>query len=173
MVKRLFSAALIICSLIFIQEITIAQQPSVSEEAVTRPDKGEIIPWMIYTAHMSEKQQNEKLAAIYKNPSESAGKTPRSDFMTCVGLAYWGNAKAQQCVALAYEKSRGIVEDFSEAYAWYALAVSHKTEGSEENLERIKTRLVSVYPAPTDDDLDAQVASLKNQILKYQTEANK
>lgn len=173
MFKHFFSEALIICSLIFIQAIAIAQQPSVSEEAVTRPDKEEIIPWMIYTSRMSEKQQNEKLNAIYKNTSESDGKTPRSDFMTCTGLAYWGNGKAQQCVALAYEKSRGIVEDFSEAYAWYALAVSHKAEGSEENLERIKTRLVSVYPAPTDDELDAQVAALKNRILKYQAEAKK
>ena len=173
MIKRLFSAALIIFSFFIIQATAIAQQPSVSENAVTRPDKEEILPWMHYTSRLSEKQQDEKLAAILKNASVSGSKTPRSDFMTCLGLAYWGNGKAQQCVAQAYEKSLGIVEDFLESYAWYAVALSHKTEGSEENLERIKTRLVSVYPAPTEDELDDQLAALKNQILKYQAEAKK
>lgn len=173
MFKRLCSVALIIFSLICFQAMAIAQQPSVSEETVTRPDKDEIILWMNYTARMPEKERNEKLDAILKNASGSDSKTPRSDFMTCIGLAYWGNGKAQKCVALSYEKSFGIVEDFLEAHAWYALAVSHKIEGSEESLERIKTRLVSVYPAPTDDELDAQAAALKNQILKYQTEAKK
>ena len=173
MIKRLFCAALIIFSLFIIQASAIAQQPSVSENAVTRPDKEEILPWMSYTSRLSGTQQNEKLDAILKSASVSGSKTPRSDFMTCLGLAYWGNGKAQQCVAQAYEKSLGIVEDFLEAYSWYAVAHSQKTEGSEENLERVKTRLLSVYPAPTEDELDAQLAELKNQILKYQAEAKK
>jgi TPR repeat protein len=37
-----------------------------------------------------------------------------------------GNYKAQRCVGSAYESARGIVEDLSEAYTWYATALENR-----------------------------------------------
>jgi hypothetical protein len=120
-----------------------------------------------------EKQQNDKLDVILKSASDPDRKTPRSDFLFCAGLAYLGNGKAQQCLGRAYENGQGVVEDLMEAYTWFAIAVGNHASGSDADLERVKTRLLSTYPAPTDEEFEDQVSDLKSRISQYQAAAKK
>ncbi len=111
------------------------------------------------------------------NPSDS--KTARSDFLFCLGLAYRDNYKAQRCAAGDYENGIGIVEDLSEAYTWYAVALENPRidESSkaklEEDKERVKARLLSAYPHPSEDDLDDMVKTQKTRIAQYNQDAPK
>lgn len=152
-----------------------AQEPA-SEDAKTRPNKQEILDLMITAGRMPAQQQSARLDAIAK---DSAGKTPRSDFLFCTGCAYLGNTRAQQCVASAYENGRGIVEDLSEAYAWYAVAFENKitdkaiAEKIEADKERVKERLLAAYPHPTEDDLNDLAGALKSRIAQYQEDVKK
>ena len=179
MLKRLTLAILIVAFPFILIQATAAGQGSgaASEDVKTRPSKQEIIDLMTRMGRMPGQQQNSKLDQTWKDPS--SGNTPRSDFMFCTGLAYLGNYKAQACVGNAYDKGRGVVEDPSEAYTWYALALgnSKADKGVEQRLqedkERVKERLVSSYPAPTDDDLDDLVKALKSRIAQYQDEVKK
>jgi hypothetical protein len=150
-----------------------AQETTVSQQDTSRPDKQEIFVWLKKTAQIPEKQQNEKLDVILKSASDPESKTPRSDFLFCIGLAYTGQGKAQQCVGRAYEKGRGVVEDLMEAYTWFALAVANNAPGGDADLERVKTRLLSTYPAPSDEEFDNQVLDLKGRIAQYQMELKK
>jgi hypothetical protein len=173
MLKRLLITAIIALPLIVAAS---AQEPA-PEDARTRPNKQEILDLMIKSGRMPAKQQNARMDAIWQNASTS--KTPRSDFLFCTGFAYLGNPKAQQCVGSAYENGRGIVEDLSEAYTWYAVALENKiadkavAEKSEADKERVKERLLSAYPHPTEDDLDDLVRAQKTRIAQYQEDAKK
>ena len=141
-----------------------------SEEAKTRPNKQEIAGMMAKISRMSAQQQTSKIDTI----SLSASKTPRSDFMFCTGLAYLGNYKAQKCLGEAYENGRGIVEDLSEAYTWYAIAADNKIpdKDAQEKLQaekdRIENKLLAAYPHPTEDDLADMIKAQKSRIEQYQ-----
>ena len=83
------------------------------------------------------------------------------------------------CVAKAYENGIGVVEDLSEAYTWYALACqtgfadASEAQKAEENRDRVKQRLISAYPHPTEEELDDQVLAQKAKIAQYQAEIKK
>ena len=158
--------------------LTIAQpKAQESEDARTRPNKQETIDLMVKFGGMPAQQQKAKIASIMQNPS--AGKTPRSDFLFCLGMAYLGNYEAQRCVGGAYENSRGVVEDLSEAYAWYAVALENTIPDEaakgviEADKERVKTRLLAAYPHPTEDDLDDMERAQKSKIEQYQEDVKK
>jgi|WetSurSiteA1Bulk_404760.scaffolds.fasta_scaffold26257_2 TPR repeat protein len=173
MLKRLFLIAIIALPLAI---ATSAQEPS-SEDAKTRPNRQEILDLMIKASRMPAQQQSARLDVIGKD--SSAGKTPRSDFLFCTGFAYLGNPKAQQCVGSAYENGRGIVEDLSDAYTWYAVAIENKltdkatAEKIEADKERVKERLLSAYPHPTEDDLNDLVGAQKSRIAQYLEDVKK
>jgi hypothetical protein len=161
------------CALFFVSMPTLADS---FEETKTRPDKQEITNQMIQIGRMSLQQRDSRVDQITGN--QSVTKTPRSDFMFCVGLAYLGNYKAQTCVASAYENGRGVVEDLSEAYTWYFIAYEGQAQKPTEEkaqalMESVKNRLVSAYPHPTEDDLDDMVKAQKARIAQYQAEAKK
>jgi hypothetical protein len=178
MVKRLFLIALLILPFALSQSVLAEQEATtVSQTVKTRLDKQETTNLMLQVGRMSAKEQDARLAGILKDQADS--KTPRSDFLFCSGLAYLGNYKAQMCAGYAYEKGLGIVEDLSQAYAWYALALeSHITDDAdakklEADRDRVKNRLLSTYPHPTEDDLEALVDSQKSQIARYQEQIAK
>ncbi len=155
----------------------IHAQDSSSEDAKTRLGRQEIISSMVSTGRIPAQQQTSRIDAILADPSGS--KTPRSDFLFCTGLGYLGNYKAQYCLGSAYENARGIVEDWLEAYVWYAIAVeSHPADkAAEQKIEaerdRLKTKLQSAYPSPGDEELDEMVKTQKLRIEQYQEEARK
>ena len=119
MLKRFLLTAIIALARSLRSLRAIRAGTAASEDAKTRPNKQEIADLMVQS-HMPAPQQNSKIDQILAD--QAGSKTPRSDFMFCTGLAYLGNAKAQTCVAKAYESGLGVVEDLSEAYTWYALA---------------------------------------------------
>lgn len=154
----------------------IAQEPA-SENTKTRPNKQEVVASMRSIGRMPAPQQNSKLGEIWQDLSVS--KTPRSDFMFCVGMAYLGNYRAQRCIGDAYENGRGVVEDLSEAYAWYSVAVENKItdkadlEKIEGDRDRVQNRLLSAYPHPTEDELADLVSAQKSRIAQYQEDTKK
>ena len=151
--------------------------PASFESAKTRPNKQEIIDLMVQMRRMPAPQQDSRLEAILKNAS--ASKTPRSDFLLCIGLAYLGNGRAQTCAGSAYENGRGVVEDLLDAYVWYAIAQENASADKEVEQfaqaarERVTKRLLSNYPSPTDEDLEDMVKAQKSRIAQYQEEAKK
>jgi hypothetical protein len=176
MIKRVIPA--FIAVLIMIQAAAAQQGSSpASEDEKTRPGKEEIIGSMTRSARMSSRQLDNQLNQILKNQSES--KTPRSDFLFCLGPAYRGVGKAQECVAKAYETGRGVVEDQIETYVWYALALQNKSSaGSTEqslqaNKERVKDKLQMAYPFPSDEELEDQLKAQQDRIVQYQSDLNK
>jgi hypothetical protein len=178
MLKRSLQTALILSPLFILFALPILQaQTPVSEDAKTRLNKQETLAQMTLISRLPQKQRENKISGIWLH--QEAVKTPRSDFLFCMGFAYLGNHKAQACVADAYEKGLGIVEDLMEAYTWYAVALEYPISDAaakqriEENKERIKQKLVSVYPAPTDDELDDLVRKEKDRIAQYQEAAKK
>jgi hypothetical protein len=152
-------------------------QDSASEDAKTRLSKQEIVSLIVSTGRIPAQQQSSRIDAILADPSRS--KTPRSDFLFCSALAYMGSYKAQYCVGSAYENARGIVEDLSEAYVWYAIAAeSHSADKTAEQRiqderDRLKTKLQTTYPSPSDDELDDLVKTQKLRIEQYREEAGK
>lgn len=178
MIRRFLFIAFIALPLALMQSLLIGQDSAAgSEDAVTRPNKQEITDLMLQVRRMSDQEQNSRLARILKE--QAASKTPRSDFMFCTGLAYLGNCKAQTCVANAYENGRGIVEDLNQAYAWYGIAlersITDETDAkrAEADRDRVKEKLISNYPHPTEDDLDDLVNSQKTRIAQYQEQIKK
>jgi TPR repeat protein len=175
MLKRILSFLTIAMSLVLLQ--TSRAQQSASENVRTRLNKQEIIDQMLKVGRMSAQQQNSRIDSLWQNAS--AGKTPRSDFLFCMGLAYLGNYKAQRCVASAYERGRGIVEDQSEAYTWYAVALQNKIpdQGNEQTIdadkERVENRLLAAYPHPTEDELDDMVSAQLTRLTQYQEDLKK
>ena len=150
---------------------------SVSEDTKTRLHKEEVIELMAKTAQMPKAQQDSRLDLILKD--QSGSKTPRSDYLLCTGLAYLGNYKAQECVGKAFEKGLGVIEDLSEAYAWYGIALENRgsDDAAEQRLEAAKARMTasmrSAYPAPSDDELDEMIDTQRNRIAQYQDEMKK
>jgi TPR repeat protein len=157
-------------------QLSFAQE-SAAEQVKTRLNKQEIIEQMLKAGQMSAQQRDSKVDALWQNPS--ASNTPRSDFLFCMGLAYLGNYKAQRCVAGAYESGRGIVEDQSEAYTWYAVALENKIpDPKHEQIiaadeDRVKTRLLAAYPHPTEDELDDMVSAQKTRMTQFQDDMKK
>jgi TPR repeat protein len=177
MFKRLLLAAMIALPLIFTLAAAAQVSSTASENAKTRLNKQEVIDLMIKAGRMPAQQQSNKLDSIWKDLS--ASKTPRSDFLFCAGLAYLGNCKAQRCVASAYENGIGIVDDLSEAYSWYGVALENRISDKaaqellEADTDRVKQKLLANYPHPTEDDLDDLVRAQKSRIAQYQEEAKK
>jgi len=168
MFKRLFLVVILFFSVLFLT--AAAQVPAASEKDIFRPDKSDIIDWMNQAARMPAAQQNEGADAALKGISTSGSKTPRSDFQLCVGLAYLGNAKAQRCVAFAYEKGIGIIDDMLEAYAWFELAHGGGDAESAADATRVLLILNSSYPAPTEEELEILIADQKAKVAAYQKE---
>jgi TPR repeat protein len=174
MVRRFILTAFIALPILFVHSALAAQ--AASEEVKSRPNKQEIADLMLQN-RLPGPQQNSKIDQILAD--QAGSKTPRSDFMFCTGLAYLGNAKAQACVAKAYEIGLGVVEDLSEAYTWYALACetriadASEAQKMEETRDRLRLRLLSVYPHPTEEELDDQVNAQKTRIAQYQAEIKK
>jgi hypothetical protein len=145
-----------------------------SEKEQTRLGKDEITGVMIRVSRVSVAEQNHKIDEIWTNQSSS--KTPRSDFLFCAGLAYLGNYKAQACLGRAYENGIGIVQDPSEAYVWYSIALDNPKDGEaikqkiEAEKDRVKQGLISTYPAPSDEDLAGMVEAQKRRMKEYQAE---
>jgi len=178
MFRRMLLVAMITSPFTLMPARAAGQEPApVSEDSKTRLSKQEIIDLMIRAASMPHAQQQSRMDLISKG--QAASKTRRSDFLFCMGLAYLGNAKAQTCAGNAYEKGLGIVEDLSEAYTWYALALDNPAADKatekrmQEDKERVTQRLRSSYPAPSDDDLDDMVKAQKSRIEQYQQEVKK
>lgn len=165
MVKRLLIVCLIALPII-----------QVSGQEKARPNRQEIINLMVQGRQMAAADREGALAN-WQDPA--ASKAIRADFMKCTGLAYLGNYKAQAYVAASYEKAIGIVEDQLESYVWYAIA--HENAGADKAAKekiqasraRVYEKLHSVYPAPSDEDLEDLVKAQKNRIAQYQEEANK
>ena len=174
MIKRVIPAAI---AILILMQAAVAQQGSLSEADKTRPGKEEILSSMIKSARMSNQQQDSQLNLILKNQSES--KTPRSNFLFCIGLAYRGVGKAQTCIAKAYEAGLGVVEDQIEAYVWYAVAQGNKSPAgsTEQNFQsdtqRIKDKLQTAYPFPSDEDLENQLKAQQDRIAQYQSDFKK
>jgi hypothetical protein len=178
MFKRCLMIALMAFPLYAAQSTWSAQVPAAgSEETKSRPNKQEIVDLMVQIRQIPSQQQSSRIEGILAD--QAGSKTSRSDFMFCTGLAYLGNAKAQTCVAKAYENGIGVVEDLSEAYTWYALASqtgfaeAAEAQKAEEIRDRVKNRLVSAYPHPTEEDLEDQVNAQKARIAQYQAESKK
>jgi hypothetical protein len=169
MIKRLISAVLLAA-------LTLPAMDA-SEDEKARPNKEEIGKLILQFKGMPAQEQNAKLAGIIAGQDSS--KTPRSDFLLCTGLAYLGNYRAQICVARAFEKGIGIVEDLSEAYTWYAVAsesrISDEAEAQKVETERenVKEGLISAYPHPTEDELVDMVEAQKTRIAQYQETTQK
>ena len=171
MFERLLLAVILIFPVF--SSAAAAQAPATSETDVYRPDKNDIISWMNQALKIPAAQQNEMIDAALKNISGSAGKTPRSDFQLCLGLAYLGNAKAQRCAGTAYEKGIGIVDDTLEAYVWFELAHSGGNAESGADVSRVILVLNSAYPAPSEEELETMAAEQKGKIAGYQKEVKK
>jgi hypothetical protein len=147
------------------------------EDVKTRLSKHEIIDLMVKMGRLTGAEQQSRLDAVLQDASRS--KTPRSDFLLCAGLAYLGNHRAQACAGSAYENGRGVVEDLSDAYVWYALAQENASadetakQAAQTAGNRVKMRLVSTYPSPSDEDLEGMVQEQRSRIVKYREEAKK
>jgi TPR repeat protein len=178
MVRKMLFALILIVPLSVNPAMASGQEPTASSEDVkTRLGKQEIIGLMVQMRRLSSPEQNSRLDAILRDSSGS--KTPRSDFLLCAGLAYLGNYKAQRFVGSAYENGRGVVEDLSDAYVWYAIAQENTSadeamkQTAQAARDRVKDKLVSTYPSPTDEDLDDLIKEQKSRMAQYQEEAKK
>jgi hypothetical protein len=166
MIGKLATTAIIVFTLTL--ALSIAAE-TVAENDNTRPGKKEILELMAKSARMSTQQQQDRTAAILKNQAKSS--TPRSDFLFCLGLAYLNSVQAQKCVGKAYETGRGIIEDFSEAYQWYSLALAKSPDKNiEADQQRMQDKMRAVYPFPSDDDLEEQIKEAQDRVKEYQSE---
>ncbi len=148
-----------------------AAEPEIDEGAVTRPDEAEVLEWMRLKGPMTAAERGSALEEILARMTAGGGATPRSDFLTSAAFAHRGDGRAQYCLGMAYEKGLGVVEDPTDAYVWYALAARSGYAAAAEARERVKTLLVSVYPAPTDDDLDTLTQAAADTIARLGAEA--
>ena len=176
--KSLWLTVMLVLSLSVIPLTAVGQDlKAASENEKTRLEKEEITKLMIQVRRLPVSEQESRMGRIWKDPSGS--KTPRSDFLFCVGLAYLGNYKAQAYLGSAYESGRGIVTDSYESYVWYLVALQNASGDAEaeqklrKDRDRIKMSLVSVYPAPSDEELDELVKERLHRITEYQSEIGK
>ncbi len=177
--NRFHFLAIIAVLFIAIIPLTVVGQDlnAASENEKTRLSEDEITNLMIQVERLPVLEQNSKMDRIRKDPSGS--QTPRSDFLFCVGLAYLGNYKAQAYLGSAFENGRGIVGDNYESYVWYSIALSNAIDAEElkpqiqESRDRVKLALISVYPAPSDQELEELVEAQKNRITECLAEMKK
>jgi len=164
-----------IIALICIPTITIGQEiKPASESEQTLLNKSEIIELMIQAGQMPGQQQEEKIDRLW---ASDTSKTPRSDFLYCTAFAYLDNYKAQACLGRAFEHGLGVVSDLTDAYVWYTIALEHSAD--DEDLKekaaagqtRVKMMLMSVYPSPSDFELEDLVKKQKGKIEEYSAEA--
>ena len=155
----------------------IGQINPASEDEKSLLHKSEIIDLLTQVGRMSPQQQNDKIEELWAN--DSAGETPRSDFLYCSGFAYLDHFKAQACLGRAFENGHGIVQDYMDAYIWYTIALDHPIEDTaiKEKIQiakdRVKMTLISVYPAPSDYELEDAVKKQKEKIVQYQAGIHK
>ena len=148
-----------------------------SEQDRSRPSRQEIVETMVKIGKLSPQQQEARVRAIEERKAESS--TPRSDFLFCLGSAYLGLNRAQICVGDDYEHGQGVVEDPTDAFVWYSIALdgtiadAKMTQSVHEARDRMKGKLVQNYPSPSDEELDAQIKDQKTRIQEGQKEAAK
>ncbi len=177
MLRKPFMAFIVLAALALGAATAAGQEQAAAEDVKTRPNKQEIIDWMSRAGAGAPSERDARVDAILKQ--SSAGRTPRSDFTFCAGLAYLGDPKAQICAGRAYEFAWGVVEDLSEAYAWYAVAAESASADASErekaaaDRDRVKNKLLSVYPAPSDDDLEDLVREHKSRMEQYRKAATR
>ena len=174
--KRDLCAAVMIIAAYVLMPIALSGQEikALSEDEQTRLGKDEITKLMIQVRRMPAVERDRKMDLLWSG--KSGDKTPRSDFLFGVGLAYLGNYKAQAYLGRAYELGKGIVRDTYESYIWYSIALSNPVDDPEAKKKiqserhHIKQLLVSVYPAPSDQELDDLVEARKRQMSDYLAE---
>ena len=172
MIKKLLLA---ITTILLLAQISVlAQINPASEEEKSLLHESEIIDLMARLEQMSPQQQKEKIDELWAD--DSGDKTPRSDFLYCSGFAYLDNYKAQACLGRAFENGHGIVQDNMDAYIWYTIALDHpiddkafkeKVQASQTHIKQV---LVSVYPAPSDYELEEAVKKQREKIEQYRAE---
>lgn len=176
MLRKLLFTTIITLPLIVLQ--AKAQE---SEDAKARLNRQETFELMAKVGKMPAQEQKSKIDSISASmaSSQEPSRTPRSDFLFCYGLGFLGNYKAQRCVGNSYEHGTGIVEDLSEAYAWYSVALENAAadEASktaiEADKERVQNKLLAAYPHPSEEDLEDMTKSLQSRITQYQEDAKK
>jgi len=143
-----------------------------SEQAKTRPDREEILEMMASISKVSPPARDSAIEKILKSGPD--GKTPRSDFLYCLGAAYLGDVRAQICLGKAYEKGVGIVEDATDAFVWYSIALSGSIsdQALEQEIRTARQRMTAIlvqgYPAPSEEELNALVQKEQLRIREYQ-----
>jgi TPR repeat protein len=148
-----------------------------SESERTLLNKSEIIELMIQAGKMPGQQQAEKIDQLWAAGDNS--KTPRSDFLYCTAFAYLDNYKAQACLGRAYENGNGIVSNLPDAYVWYSVALDHPIDDAnvkdtiQTGRDHVAQMMHSVYPAPSDYELEDLVKKQKEKIVEYAAEAGK
>lgn len=157
----------------FGQQHEPAEKPSADAELVkTRPGKEEILEAMVSASKMTRRQRDFAMDRASKRNGD--GTTPRSDFLYCLGAAFLGDINAQICLANAYEKGIGIVDDATDAYVWYSIALTGPITDSAVDKQvraarqRMNSKLVQGYPSPTEDELDALVQKELSRMREFQ-----
>ncbi len=169
MPRRFIRIALIAFPLILAASAAAADD---AQDAKSRPTREEILDQMAKVR--STPSAPGRIAGVLAGLDHTA--TPRSDFLFCTGLAHLGDARAQACVAKAYERGIGVVEDWMEAHAWYELACetgipdADEARKTAEARDQLTMRLMSAYPHPTEEELADQVGALKSTIARYRAE---
>ncbi len=173
--RKLLRTITMLSLLIPIHSIGQLKPGSENEQSLLK--KSEILDLMSQVGKLPAQQQNEKIEQLWT--SDGGSKTPRSDFLYCAGFAYLDRYKAQACLGRAFENGYGIVQDYSDAYVWYTIALEHPIEDSavrekiQAGKDRVKMTLLSVYPAPSDFELEELVKNKKEKIAQYQAEIGK
>ena len=176
MFKQLLLTATITLSITLALNAATGQEiKPASESEQTLLNKSETIALMNQVKSMSSQQQKEKINQVWVTDTNS--KTPRSDFLYCSAFAYLNDYKAQACLARAFENGRGIGSNLTDAYVWYTIALEHSINDAalksdiESGQARVKTMLLSVYPAPSDFELEEAVKKQKEKVEEYRAEA--
>jgi hypothetical protein len=170
--NRVLYIALIMMIFFTLMPITLLGQDmsAVSEDEQTRLGKDEITKLMIQVERVPVVEQNRKMDLLWTD--KAGDKTPRSDFLFCAGMAYMGNYKAQAYLGRAFEIGKGIVTDPYESYVWYSIALGNPIDDQEarqkiqSDRDRVKQSLVSVYPSPSDQELDELVKARKQEMTE-------
>lgn len=145
-----------------------------SEDEQYLLDKSEIVELIQKAVKITSQKRKEIIDRVWAEDKGST--TPRSDFLYSTAFAYLNDPKAQACLARAFENGTGIVSDLTDAYVWYTIALEAADDTDlKKSLQagqtRVKTTLVSVYPAPSDYELEDAVKQKKEKIEEYAAEA--
>jgi len=142
-----------------------------SEDEQYLLNKSEIVELIQKAVKITSQKRKEIIDRVWAEDKGST--TPRSDFLYSTAFAYLNDPKAQACLARAYENGTGIVSDLTDAYVWYTIALGAADNDMDlkKSLQagqtRVKTTLVSVYPAPSDYELEDAVKQKLEQIEEY------